>query len=38
MAYKEIVVVFADQLWINDFWDVRKALIIEHLLDVFSAL
>ncbi len=28
----------AYQLWADDFWNVWKALVVEHLLDVFPAL
>ena len=38
MACKRVVIVPAYQLQANDFWDIRKALKIEHLLDVFPAL
>ncbi len=38
VACKRVVVVPAYQLWADDFRSVRKALVMEHLLDVFSAL
>ncbi len=38
MTYKQIVVVPTYPLWINDFWNVQKALIIEYFFNSFSAL
>ncbi len=35
---KEIIVMLAYQLWADDFQNVWKALVVEHLLDIFSAL
>lgn len=38
VAYKGIIIVLAYQLWANDFWDIQKALIIEHFFNILSAL
>ncbi len=37
MTYKGIVVVPAYQLEADNFWDVRKVLVIEYLLNLFLA-
>ncbi len=38
MAYKKIIVIPIYQLWANDFQDVRKILIVEHLPNIFPTL
>ncbi len=37
VTYKIVVMIPAYQLWTDDFWNVRKTLVMEHLFNVFSA-
>ena len=34
MAYQRIVVMPANNLCPNDFWDVREALVVQHAIDL----